>query len=155
MKPLIAIQLLFGVIYSVYQFAIPYVMMGTTFSPYADLLMTLVVRQAFTNNLFGYGAISFHAAVRDARLGRRLVPELPPLPGATDVIRRRSVEWSLNALPYLVLALMLAPIVWLVLSSLQTSSQLATGTYDFGHPTLDAFRTMWDAVDFERYFRTR
>jgi multiple sugar transport system permease protein len=69
------------------------------------------------------------------------------------VIRRRSIEWSLNALTYLVLALMLAPIVWLVLSSLQTSSQLSTGTYDFGNPTLDAFRTMWDAVDFERYFR--
>ncbi|HEX2061157.1 MAG TPA: sugar ABC transporter permease, partial [Thermoanaerobaculia bacterium] len=56
MKPLIAIQLLFGVIYSVYQFAIPYVMMGTNPGPYADLLMTLIVRQTFTNNLFGYGA---------------------------------------------------------------------------------------------------
>jgi multiple sugar transport system permease protein len=56
LKPLIAIQLLFGVIYSVYQFAIPYVMMGTNPGPHADLLMTLVVRQAFTNNLFGYGA---------------------------------------------------------------------------------------------------
>jgi multiple sugar transport system permease protein len=66
---------------------------------------------------------------------------------------RRSVAWSLNALTYLVLAIMLAPIAWLVLSSLQTSSQLSTGTYDFGHPTLDAFRTMWSAVDFERYFR--
>ncbi len=66
---------------------------------------------------------------------------------------RRAVAWSLNALTYLVLALMLAPIVWLVASSLQTSSQLSTGTYDFAHPTLDAFRTMWSAVDFERYFR--
>jgi multiple sugar transport system permease protein len=65
----------------------------------------------------------------------------------------RSVAWSLNALTYLVLALMLAPIAWLVLSSLQTSSQLSTGSYDFAHPTLDAFRTMWSAVDFERYFR--
>ena len=67
--------------------------------------------------------------------------------------RRRGIEWSLNALTYLVLAFMLAPIAWLVLSSLQTSSQLATGTYDFANPTLDAFRTMWSAVDFERYFR--
>lgn len=67
--------------------------------------------------------------------------------------RRRSVDWTLNALTYAVLALMLAPIVWLVLSSLQTSSQLSTGTYDFGSPTVDSFRTMWDAVDFERYFR--
>ncbi len=56
LKPLIAIQLLFGVIYSVYQFAIPFVMLGTNPGPFADLLMTLVVRQAFTNNLFGYGA---------------------------------------------------------------------------------------------------
>jgi multiple sugar transport system permease protein len=56
LRPLIAIQLLFGVIYAVYQFAIPFVMMGTNPGPYADLLMTLVVRQAFTNNLFGYGA---------------------------------------------------------------------------------------------------
>ena len=56
MRPLIAIQLLFGVIYAVYQFAIPFVMLGSNPGPYADLLMTLVVRQAFTNNLFGYGA---------------------------------------------------------------------------------------------------
>jgi multiple sugar transport system permease protein len=68
------------------------------------------------------------------------------------VTRRRRIDWSLNALTYLVLAVMLAPIAWLVVSSLQTSSQLATGQYDFAHPTLDAFRTMWSAVDFERYF---
>ncbi len=68
------------------------------------------------------------------------------------MIRRHAVEWGLNALTYLVLAVMLAPIAWLVVSSLQTSSQLSTGTYDFAHPTLDAFRTMWSAVDFERYF---
>jgi multiple sugar transport system permease protein len=69
------------------------------------------------------------------------------------VIKTRSVEWSLNALTYLVVAVMLAPIIWLVMSSFQTSSQLSTGTYDFTEPTLDAFRTMWSAVDFERYFR--
>jgi multiple sugar transport system permease protein len=69
------------------------------------------------------------------------------------VIRRRSTDWALNGLTYLVLVLMLAPIAWLVLSSLQTSSQLATGTYDFSRPTLEAYRTMWDAVEFERYFK--
>lgn len=69
------------------------------------------------------------------------------------MIRRRGIEWSLNALTYAVLLVMLAPIIWLVLSSLQTSSQLSTGTYDFSEPTLEAFRTMWSAVDFERYFR--
>jgi multiple sugar transport system permease protein len=45
LRPLIAIQILFGVIYSVYQFALPYVMMGTNPGTYADLLMTLIVRQ--------------------------------------------------------------------------------------------------------------
>ena len=56
LRPLIAIQILFGFIYSVYQFALPYVMMGTNPGPYADLLMTLIVRQSFGNTLFGYGA---------------------------------------------------------------------------------------------------
>ena len=56
LRPLIAIQILFGFIYSVYQFALPYVMLGTNPGPYADLMMTLIVRQAFGNTLFGYGA---------------------------------------------------------------------------------------------------
>jgi multiple sugar transport system permease protein len=66
---------------------------------------------------------------------------------------RRLTNWSLNLLTYVVLALMLAPIVWLVASSLQTRSQLANGEYDFLNPTLEGFRSMWDAVDFERYLR--
>ena len=48
--------MLFGFIYCTYQFALPYVMMGTNPGPYADLMMTLVVRQSFGNTLFGYGA---------------------------------------------------------------------------------------------------
>jgi multiple sugar transport system permease protein len=56
LRPLIAIQLLFGVIYSAYQFAIPYVMLGSNPGPDADLMMTLIVRQSFSNNLFGFGA---------------------------------------------------------------------------------------------------
>ena len=56
LRPLMAIQLLFGVIYSAYQFTIPYVMLGSNPGPSADLLMTLVMRQSFSNNLFGYGA---------------------------------------------------------------------------------------------------
>jgi multiple sugar transport system permease protein len=56
LKPLIAIQLLFGVIYSAYQFSIPYVMLGTNPGENADLVMTLIVRQSFSNNLLGYGA---------------------------------------------------------------------------------------------------
>jgi multiple sugar transport system permease protein len=56
LRPLFAIQLLFGVIYSAYQFTIPYVMLGANPGPSADLLMTLIMRQSFSNNLFGYGA---------------------------------------------------------------------------------------------------
>jgi multiple sugar transport system permease protein len=55
-RPLIAVQLLFGVIYATYQYAIPVVMMGTNPGPNADLMMTLIVRQSFSNNLFGFGA---------------------------------------------------------------------------------------------------
>jgi multiple sugar transport system permease protein len=56
LRPLFAVQLLFGVIYSAYQFAIPVVMMGSNPGPHADLMMTLIVRQSFSNNLFGFGA---------------------------------------------------------------------------------------------------
>lgn len=56
LRPLIAVQLLFGVIYATYQFAIPYIMLGTNPGPDADLMMTLIVRQSFSNNLFGFGA---------------------------------------------------------------------------------------------------
>jgi multiple sugar transport system permease protein len=56
LRPLIAVQLLFGVIYATYQFSIPYVMFGNNPGPDADLMMTLIVRQSFSNNLFGYGS---------------------------------------------------------------------------------------------------
>jgi multiple sugar transport system permease protein len=56
LRPLFAIQLLFGVIYSAYQFTIPFVMLGSNPGPSADLMMTLIQRQSFSNNLFGYGA---------------------------------------------------------------------------------------------------
>jgi multiple sugar transport system permease protein len=56
LRPLIAVQLLFGVIYAAYQFSIPYVMFGSNPGPDADLMMTLIVRQSFSNNLFGFGS---------------------------------------------------------------------------------------------------
>jgi multiple sugar transport system permease protein len=56
LRPLIAVQLLFTVIYSTYQFSIPYVMFGSNPGPDADLMMTLIVRQSFSNNLFGFGS---------------------------------------------------------------------------------------------------
>jgi multiple sugar transport system permease protein len=64
----------------------------------------------------------------------------------------RLTNWSLNLLTYAVVGLLVAPIVWLVLGSLQTSGQIANGTYDFLHPTVAAYHEMWDTIDFERYF---
>lgn len=56
LRPLIAIQLLFGVIYSAYMFTIPYIMLGANPGENADLAMTMVMRESFGNSLFGYGA---------------------------------------------------------------------------------------------------
>jgi multiple sugar transport system permease protein len=65
--------------------------------------------------------------------------------------RRRWVNVSLTALTYLVLLIMLAPVLWLIASSMQTRGALANGDYDLLHPTLSAFGRMWDSIDFERY----
>ena len=65
--------------------------------------------------------------------------------------RKRLVNRGLDALTWLVLALMLAPIFWLVASSLQNDGQLARGSYDLLHPTFQAFKDMWKTIDFERY----
>jgi multiple sugar transport system permease protein len=66
--------------------------------------------------------------------------------------RKRLINRGLDALTWLVLALMLAPVFWLVASSLQNDGQLARGSYDLLHPTFQAFKDMWRTVDFERYF---
>jgi multiple sugar transport system permease protein len=66
--------------------------------------------------------------------------------------RRRLIERGLDALTWLVLLVMLAPVFWLVISSLQDDRELATGAYDLLNPTLEAFSGMWQGVDFERYF---
>ena len=63
----------------------------------------------------------------------------------------RLVTRGLDALTWLVLLVMLSPILWLLVSSLQTDGQLSTGAYDLLHPTLTAFSRMWESVDFERY----
>jgi multiple sugar transport system permease protein len=66
--------------------------------------------------------------------------------------RKRLINRGLDALTWLVLAVMLAPVFWLVASSLQNDGQLARGSYDLLHPTFQAFKDMWKTVDFERYF---
>jgi multiple sugar transport system permease protein len=65
--------------------------------------------------------------------------------------RRRWSNLGLNTLTYLVLLVMLAPVIWLVLSALQPNGNLANGDYDLLHPTFDAFGEMWRNIDFERY----
>ena len=65
--------------------------------------------------------------------------------------RRRWSRWGLNALTYTVLLVMLAPVLWLVVSSLQTNGRLATGDFDLLQPTVAAFGEMWRNIDFERY----
>jgi multiple sugar transport system permease protein len=65
--------------------------------------------------------------------------------------RKRLINRGLDALTWLVLALMLAPVFWLVASALQNDGQLARGSYDLLHPTFQAFKDMWRTIDFERY----
>jgi multiple sugar transport system permease protein len=66
-------------------------------------------------------------------------------------VRRRLAGHALTTLTYLILLLMMAPVIWLVLSSMQPSNRLATGAYDLLDPTLDAFSEMWQTIDFQRY----
>ena len=66
--------------------------------------------------------------------------------------RRRLGKRALDALTWLVLAVMLAPIFWLVAAATQNKLQLATGELDLLHPTLNAFAEMWETVEFEKYF---
>jgi len=63
----------------------------------------------------------------------------------------RAINRGLDVLTWLVLAIMLAPIFWLVASSLQTDGQLATGAMNLFKPTFHAFGEMWKSVDFSRY----
>jgi multiple sugar transport system permease protein len=65
--------------------------------------------------------------------------------------RKRLVNRGLDILTWVVLAVMLAPVFWLVASSLQNDGQLARGSYDLLHPTFQAFKDMWKTIDFERY----
>ena len=64
---------------------------------------------------------------------------------------KRLTNLGLDALTWLVLAVMLAPVLWLVASSLQTDGQLSNGAYNLLHPTFTAFKDMWSTVDFGRY----
>src|SRR5918996_2393965 len=64
---------------------------------------------------------------------------------------RRSSKVLLDILTWLVLVVMLAPIVYLVLASLQNNLALSTGEFDLFSPTVEAFRRIWDRVDFAHF----
>jgi multiple sugar transport system permease protein len=66
--------------------------------------------------------------------------------------RKRLINTSLDALTWLVLFVMLAPVLWLLISSVQDDLELSTGAYDLLHPTFRAFSDMWGTIDFERFF---
>ncbi len=66
--------------------------------------------------------------------------------------RRKLTSAALTALTYLILVIMLAPVAWLIIGSLQPASALSNGTYRILHPTLHAFSAMWSNVDFGHYF---
>jgi multiple sugar transport system permease protein len=66
--------------------------------------------------------------------------------------QKRLVNLGLDALTYAVLLVMLAPVLWLLISAFQDDLELSTGAYDLLHPTFKAFTGMWDTIDFERFF---
>ncbi len=70
----------------------------------------------------------------------------------TPRARKRLVNTGLDVLTYVVLLVMLAPVFWLLISSVQDDLELSTGAYDLLHPTLRAFSGMWKTIDFERFF---
>jgi multiple sugar transport system permease protein len=70
----------------------------------------------------------------------------------TPRARKRLIGRGLDVLTWLIVLVMLAPVFWLVASSLQDDGRLARGSYDLLHPTFTAFKDMWKTVDFERYF---
>jgi multiple sugar transport system permease protein len=70
----------------------------------------------------------------------------------TPRTRKRLVNTGLDVLTYVVLLVMLAPVLWLLISSVQDDLELSTGAYDLLHPTFRAFSGMWKTIDFERYF---
>jgi len=65
--------------------------------------------------------------------------------------RKRLIGRGLDVLTWLIVLVMLAPVFWLVASSLQDDGRLARGSYDLLHPTFQAFKDMWKTIDFERY----
>ena len=120
-------------------------MFGSNPGPDADLMMTLIVRQSFSNNLFGFGAAASTLLMFVMLVWvRRLVPRLPPRPGGRRMTaraplapppRRRSAGASRSTRsPGRSCVVMVAPVVWLLLSALQTNLQIANGTYDFLSP---------------------
>ena len=70
----------------------------------------------------------------------------------TPRARKRLINRGLDVLTWVVLFVMLAPVLWLLISAFQDDRELSTGAYDLLHPTFSAFTGMWKTIDFERFF---
>jgi multiple sugar transport system permease protein len=64
---------------------------------------------------------------------------------------RRSTKVALDVLTWVVLLVMLAPIAYLVLASLQDNLSLSSGQFDLLSPSFDGFQTMWSRVDYQHF----
>jgi multiple sugar transport system permease protein len=64
---------------------------------------------------------------------------------------RRSTKVALDILTWVVLAVMLAPIVYLLLASVQDNLALSTGEFHLLSPSFEAFGEIWDRVDLTKF----
>jgi multiple sugar transport system permease protein len=65
--------------------------------------------------------------------------------------RRRRTGAALTVLTYGLLALMLAPILYLVVAATQPASALASGRYSLSSVSLSSFADMWQRAEFGKY----
>lgn len=67
--------------------------------------------------------------------------------------RRAAGHLALNLLTLLVTAVMLFPVAWMVLASLQTNQGLLTGDVDLAHPRWENYLEMWRNIQLALFFR--
>ena len=126
-------------------------MLGSNPGPDADLMMTLIYRQSFSNNLFGFGAAA--STLLMLAMGVWVLIWYRAFKRDLEVeMSSRLVNQGLDVLTWLVLAVMLAPIGWLVRQlAADRRPALAPAPTTCCIRRFTAFSRMWQSVDFERY----
>lgn len=66
---------------------------------------------------------------------------------------KRVQHWALNGLTAIALLLTLFPIVWMVIASLQSSTDLQTGHFSLANLRWNNYQQMWQNISFGRFFR--